>query len=237
METVNGKNYVQRSISDFDQGHRFVGYVSKKFNYLKKKMATTVTFTYNGQQGNPFSYVYNASIIGDDGRGSTNDLIYIPTQADLAQMTFTANTVNGVAYSIAQQKQLLEEYIVGNKYLRKRRGQFAERNGDRLPFAHIIDMSVRQDFNLRMGKKTYQLQFTYDVYNFTNMLSRNWGQTYFLSNDQYALIRFTGFTSASNLTPQYQFSPQTGKPWGVSTSNAAGISARFISQVGLRLSF
>jgi predicted small secreted protein len=237
METVNGKNYVQRSISDFDQGHRFVGYLSKKFNYLKKKMATTVTFTYNGQQGNPFSYVYNASIIGDDGRGSTNDLIYIPTQADLAQMTFTTNTVNGVAYSVAQQKQLLEEYITGNKYLRKRRGQFAERNGDRLPFAHIIDMSVRQDFNIKMGKKTYQVQFTYDVYNFTNMLSRNWGQTYFLSNDQYALIRFTGFTSASNLTPQYQFSPQTGKPWGVSTSNAAGISARFISQVGLRLSF
>ena len=98
-------------------------------------------------------------------------------------------------------------------------------------------MSIRQDFNLKMGKKMYQIQFTYDVYNFTNMLSHNWGQTYFLANDQYALIRFTGFTSATNLTPQYQFSPQTGKPWGVSTSNAAGISARFISQVGLRLSF
>jgi predicted small secreted protein len=237
METINGKNYVQRSISDFDQGHRFVGYMSKKISYLKKKMATTITFTYNGQQGNPFSYVYNASLIGDDGRTSTNDLIYIPTQADLAQMTFTTNTVNGVAYSVAQQKQLLEEYITGNKYLRKRRGQFAERNGDRLPFSHVIDMSVRQDFNLKMGKKTYQVQFTYDVYNFSNMLSRNWGQTYFLSNDQYALIRFTGYVSASNLTPQYQFSPQTGKPWGVSTSNAAGISARFISQVGLRLSF
>ncbi|TMI61350.1 MAG: TonB-dependent receptor [Bacteroidetes bacterium] len=237
METVNGKNYVQRSISDFDQGHRFVGYVSKKFSYLNKKMATTITFTYNGQQGNAFSYVYNASIVGDAGRTSTNDLIYIPTQADLAQMTFTVNTVNGVAYSIAQQKELLEQYIVGNKYLRKRRGQFAERNGDRQPFAHVVDMSIRQDFNLKMGKKMYLIQFTYDVYNFTNMLSHNWGQTYFLSNDQYALIRFTGFTSATNLTPQYQFSPQTGKPWGVSTSNAAGISARFISQVGLRLSF
>jgi hypothetical protein len=237
METINGKNFVQRSISDFDQGHRFVGYVSKKFNYFKKKMATTITFTYNGQQGNPFSYVYSASIIGDDGRGSTNDLIYIPTQADLAQMTFLTNTVNGVTYSVAQQKQLLEEYIVGNKYLRKRRGQFAERNGDRLPFSHIIDMSVRQDFNLKMGKKTYQVQITYDVYNFSNMLSRNWGQTYFLANDQYSLIQFGGFVSASNLTPQYRFSPQTGKPWGVSTSNLAGISARFISQLGIRLSF
>jgi hypothetical protein len=237
METIDGKNFVRRSISDFDQGHRFVGYLSKKFNYLNKKMATTITFTYNGQQGNPFSYVYGSSIIGDDGRGSTNDLIYIPTQAELAAQTFTNNTVNGVVYTVAQQKQLLEQYIQSNKYLRKRRGQFAERNGDRLPFSHIIDMSVRQDFNFKMGKKSYQVQVTYDVYNFTNMLSRNWGQTYFLSNDQYALIQMTGFTSATDFTPNYRFNPQNGKPWGISTSNAAGLSARFISQLGLRVSF
>jgi len=237
METVNGKNFVQRSISDFDQGHRFVGYFSKKFNYLNKKMATTITFTYNGQQGNPFSYIYSQSMIGDVSRTTFGDLIYIPTQSDLAQMTFSSNTVNGVTYTAAQQKQLLEEYIQGNKYLRKRRGQFAERNGDRAPWSHIIDMSIRQDFNIKMGKKTYQLELTYDVYNFTNMLNRNWGQTYFMNFDQYALIRFNGFVAANNLTPQYQFSPQTGKPWNVSTSNSAGISARYIGQVGVRLAF
>ncbi len=237
METVNGKNFVKRSISDFDQGHRFVGYLSKKFNYLSKKMATTFTLTFNAQQGQPFSYVYNASLVGDDGRTSTNDLIYIPTAVELQAMTFTANTVNGITYSIPQQKQLLEEYITGNKYLNKRRGQFAERNGDHLPWSQILDLSVRQDFNLKMGKKTYLVQLTYDVYNFTNMLNRNAGQTYFLSNDQYSLIRFAGFVSAANLTPQYQFSPQTGKPWNVSTSNFAGQSARYISQLGLRINF
>jgi hypothetical protein len=121
--------------------------------------------------------------------------------------------------------------------LRKRRGQVAERNGDRAPWSHIIDMSIRQDFNIKMGKKTYQLELTYDVYNFTNMLNRNWGQTYFMNFDQYALIRFNGFVAANNLTPQYQFSPQTGKPWNVSTSNSAGISARYIGQVGVRLAF
>jgi hypothetical protein len=247
METLNGKNFVNRSFSDFDPGHRFVGYLSKKFNYFKKSMATTITLTYNGQQGNTFSYVYNASLIGDDGRTSTNDLIYIPTASELQALTFAANPVNGVVYSIAQQKQLLEEYIQGNKYLRKRRGQFAERNGDRLPWANIVDLSVRQDFNFKMGKKTYQVQVTYDVYNFTNMLSRNWGQTYFLTNDQYGLIDLGNapvagaqqptFVSATNLTPIYRFRPQTGKPWGISTSNVAGFSARFISQLGIRLSF
>ena len=239
METVNGKNFVQRTISDFDPGHRFIGYLSKKINYLSSKMATTFTLTFNAQQGQAFSYVYNQSIIGDDGRGSSNDMIYIPTAAELQAMTFTNNTVNGVTYTIPQQKQLLEEYITGSKYLNKRRGQFAERNGDRLPWSQILDLSVRQDFNIKMGKKTYQVQLTYDVYNFSNMLNRNWGQTYFLTNDQYALIRFTGFapSPAAALTPSYQFSPQTGKPWGISTSNLAGQSARYISQLGLRLSF
>jgi hypothetical protein len=237
METVNGKNFVPRTISDFDQGHRFVSYLSKKFNYLSRKMATTFTLTFNAQQGQAFSYVYNASLVGDDGRTSTNDLIYIPTAAEVQSMTFTNNTVNGVTYTIPQQKQLLEDYITANKYLNKRRGQYAERNGDRLPWSQILDLSVRQDFNIKMGKKTYQVQLTYDVYNFSNMLNRNWGQTYFLANDQYSLIRFTGFVSATNFTPQYQFSPQTGKPWGISTSNAAGLSARYISQLGLRLSF
>jgi hypothetical protein len=47
----------------------------------------------------------------------------------------------------------------------------------------------------------------------------------------------TGFTSATDFTPNYRFNPQNGKPWGISTSNAAGLSARFISQLGLRVSF
>jgi hypothetical protein len=128
-------------------------------------------------------------------------LIYVPTSAELQAQTFTNTAqINGVVYTVAEQKQLLENYIQGDRYLRKRRGQFAERNGSRLPFTHILDLKLVQDINFKMGKKEYQVQITYDVYNFTHMLNHNWGRTYFLANDQYALIRFTGFTSASDLT-------------------------------------
>jgi hypothetical protein len=237
METVNGRNFVQRSASDFDLGHRIYGYISKKFSYLQNKLATTITLVYNGQQGQPFSYVYNGSIVGDQARGETNDLIYIPTAAELQGQTFLNLTVGTTTYTPAQQKQFLEDYITGNRYLRNHRGQFAGRNGDRLPWSHIIDLKLTQDFNVKIAKRTYQLELSYDVYNFTNMLNHNWGQTYFLSNDQYALIRFNSFVSATNLTPQYQFSPQTGKPWGLSTSTAPGLSARWISQLGVRINF
>jgi len=237
METVNGRNFVQRSTSDFDLGHRFVGYASKRFTYANGRLATTLSLVYNGQQGQPFSYVYSASIVGDRARNETNDLIYVPTAADIQSMTFTTNTINGVAYSAATQRQLLEQYIQGNRYLRNRRGQFAERNGDRLPWSHIVDLKLAQDFNVKVGKRNYSLQLTYDVANFTNLLNRRWGQTYFLANDNYSLIQFTGFASNTDLTPQYRFNPQTGKPWNLSTSTAPGLSARWISQIGLRVNF
>jgi outer membrane receptor for ferrienterochelin and colicin len=237
METVNGRNYLPLSTSDFDLGHRFFAYGSKKFTYGGGKFATTVSLVLNSQQGQAFSYVYSASPVGDRARGETNDLIYIPTSADLQNMTFLNNTINGVTYTPAQQKQLLEDYIQGRRYLRNHRGQFAERNGDRLPWSTILDLRLLQDFNVKVGERSYTVQLSYDVYNFTNMLSRNWGQTYFMTNDSYRLIQFAGFVSASNLTPQYRFNPQTGTPWNVSTSTQPGLSARWISQLGLRVNF
>ena len=237
METVNGRNFIGLSTSDFDLAHRITAAVSKKFTYAKKALATTISLFYTGQSGAPFSYVYNGSPVRDFGTSETNDLIYIPTQADLQGMSFVANTVNGVTYTAQQQKDLLESYIQSTKYLTKHRGQYAERNGSRLPFTHTLDLKIQQDFNVKMGGRLYQLQVAYDVSNFTNMLNKDWGRTYFLSNDQYALISFAGFTSASNLTPTYRFSPQTGKPWGVNTSTVPGYSARWLSQVTVRLIF
>lgn len=237
METVNGRNFIGRSTSDFDLGHRFFAYASKKFSYASQKMATTVTLVYNSQQGQPFSWVYTASMVGDNGRFETNDLIYVPTALELQNMTFLSNSTGGVTYSPAQQKQLLEEFIQGNEYLSKRRGDFAERNGDRLPTQKILDLKIAQDFNIKFGSKTYTIQLSYDIYNFTNFLNRDWGRTYFLTNDNYRLIQFAGYVSSTNLTPQYRFSPQSGDPWNISTSASPGLSARWISQVGARINF
>jgi hypothetical protein len=217
--------------------HRITASVSKKITYAKKAMATTISLFYTGQSGAPFTYVYNGSLVRDFSNSETNDLIYIPTQSDLQGMTFLSNTVNGVTYTPQQQKDLLESYIQNTKYLNKHRGQYAERNAARLPFTHILDLKLQQDFNVKMGGRLYQLQVAYDISNFTNMLNKDWGRTYFLSNDQYALISFAGFTSTTNLTPTYRFSPQTGKPWGVNTSTVPGYSARWLSQLTVRLIF
>jgi hypothetical protein len=237
METVNGRNYMQLSTSDFDLGHRINAFVSKEFKYANNKLATVISLVYNGQSGNPYSYVYRGSPVNDQASNESNDLIYIPTQSDLAGMTFLSNTTGGVTYSPQQQKDLLEAYIQGDRYLRNNRGKYAERNGARLPFTNLLDLKLEQKFNIKLNDRKYTLSVTYDVYNFTNMLNRDWGRTWFLSNDNFPLINFAGYVSSTNLTPQYRFTPTAGKPWGTSTSLTPGYTARWISQLGVRLSF
>ena len=242
VETVNGRNYIERSTSDFSLGHRIFAYASKKFTYFRKTLGTTVTLVFTGQSGNPFSYVYqtNSAVRDLANSATTNDLIYIPTAADLASQTFLSNTIGTTTYTPQQQKDALEAYIQNNKYLSKHRGEFAERNGDRMPFTKILDLSLKQDVNIGVGKRRYQFQVGYDIFNFTNMLNRNWGRTYFLSNDNIGVIGFAGYVSSTNLTPQYRFTPTLNQPQAInniSTTSVPSFSARWTSQVSLRFNF
>jgi len=235
METVNGRNYTGLSTSDNDLQHRITTWVSKKFNYAKNKLTTTVSLFYNGQSGIPYSYVYTKSMINDNGKGEIFDLIYIPTTSDLTNMSFAPIT-GSFSYTPQQQKDALNAFIESDKYLQKHRGEFAKRNGARLPFTHMIDLRLQQDFIIKIKGKSMGLAVTYDVFNFLNMLNKNWGQIYFLQNDSYALITFAGYASTTPvLVPQYQFKPFSGKPYSLQTSTIPGNSARWISQLGLKI--
>ena len=235
METVNGRNDVQRSRSDFDLGHRVSAFIAKKFTYAKGALASTISLVYNGQSGNPFSYVYATGPVRDQGTSESNDLIFIPTADQIKAMTFVTSSPS-FPLSPAQQAAALEDYIAQDNYLSKNRGKYAERNGARLPFTNIIDVKFLQDFNVKIYNKKYQFQLTYDVFNFTNMLNRNWGRTYFMSNDQTSIIKYQGATGST--VPSYSFSPvRDNTPWGISSSTTPSYSARWVSQIGLRFKF
>jgi len=237
METVNGRNFVTVSASDNDLQHRITTWMLKKINYAKSKTATTLSVFYNGQSGSPYSYVYNGSMINDNGNRENFDLIYIPTENDLVSMSFAPinDNTGQVLYSPQQQKDFLNAFIESDKYLKKHRGAFAERNGARLPFTHSIDLRLQQDFTIKIKNKIVGLAITYDIFNFTNMLNRNWGRIYFLTNDNFPLIRFAGYANTATLTPQYQFTPFSGKPYSLQTSTLPGNSARWISQLGMKI--
>ena len=240
METVSGRNNLTRTTSDFDLGHRIYALVSKKFTYANKHAATTITFSYNGQSGNPYSYVYSGNLVGDGVSG--NDLMYVPKdRAEMDLMTFvnTNATVNGVSVVVAptQQKDDLEAFIQGDKYLSKRRGQYAERNGARLPFTNILDFSIAQDFMIKAGKTTHKLTIGLDMFNFTNLLNINAGRQFFLSNDQSALVSFRGYTGGN--TPTFSFNkPANDRAYNINdVQTSANTSSRWNGQATIRYSF
>jgi len=231
METVNGRNYMGLTRSDFDLGQRIFAFASKKFTYAKKSMATTVSLVYNGQSGSPYSFVMATGMVRDYDNSESNDLIYIPRNA--SEIKFVQNG----DYTPEQQWEMFNNYIDNDTYLSKHRGEYAERNGARLPFVNIVDFKLQQDFNIKIKSKTLQLQVTYDIFNFTNFLNKEWGKQYFISNDQALILNMKGYVSSTDLTPTFTYTPPTGRDGKVyDLSDGVYNSSRWTSQIGVRLS-
>ncbi|MBG6186623.1 TonB-dependent receptor [Flavobacterium sp. CAN_S2] len=229
-ETVNGANYLTLSRSDFDPGRRIVsnGNATLKWSKFTK---SRIGFFYEGAQGTPISYVYN-----DSGRllqdtFSNSALIYVPAaQSEIRLVTTSSNTL-----SPQQQWDALSAFIESNEYLRDRKGDYAERNGDRLKTSHVVDLKFAQEFTFNIGKKKHTIELTADVFNFTNLLNKNWGKRYFTSNDQVQLLQQVGFVTGTN-TPTFSYNPAVGN--SINQVDDVGLnSSRWQMQTGVRYTF
>ncbi len=237
QESINGRNYITRSISDNSAEHRVFAFVSKKFTYANGNLATTLGFTYNGQSGSPYSFVYNGQAVRDGQ--NFQDLIFVPTAQQLTASTFTTITPltpGGPTYTPDQQKAALESYIQNDDYLKTRRGQYAERNASRLPFTNVVDMRLAQDFSMKFGSKRYAFQVIYSMFNFGNFLNRDWGHQYFVASDQ-APAAINVSYAPGTLNPRYQFNPTTVAPGSITTTTTPTYASRWTSQLELRVRF
>lgn len=235
MEAVSSRNALPLSNSDFDLGHRVFALISKRFVYAKENMATTVAFTYNGQSGNRYSYTMsNRSFIGDGV--TNNDLMYVPaSRAEMDQMIFVTRLPAGSsaaanAADIVAQKDEFEAFIKADKYLSKRRGQHTERNGARAPFTNVVDMSITQEFSVKVGKTRHALSVRLDMFNFTNFLDKNAGRSYFFNFDQAQVLSLEGFTGTA---PQHKFTKPADNRVGVLSDPAS----RWNGQMTIRYAF
>ena len=177
MPTVLGQNFLELSYSDNDLRHRIIGYVNYKIEYGKKYGGTTtLSLGMVSNSGFNVSYVYGSDLNGD---GQTNDLLYIPNKAtDLSFAPIMSGDV--VRFTPEEQQAAFDKYIDNNEYLKSRRGQYAERNGDVFPWLNRFNFSIIQDLWVKVGKREVKnkLQLRIDILNVGNLLNNDWGVGY-----------------------------------------------------------
>ena len=67
--------------------------------------------------------------------------------------------------------------------MRDNRGSYAERNATRGPWNHIVDFKLLQDFTINSGDKKHKFQISADIFNFTNLLNKDWGKRSFIRSN------------------------------------------------------
>ena len=230
---LNNANAAINSNSLYGNKHRFIAALSKKYDYgSDKKWGTTISLFGSWTSGSKFAYVYG-SIPGEDINqdGTTsNDLMYVPTDAEIDLMTFIPLLdINGVTQNAAAQRTALKQFIAQDEYLSELRGQYTEKYGGETPWYTQVDLRLLQD--LIINPKTKQtLQFSVDVVNIGNMLSSKWGvRQYATTSGYYQPI--TAYYNSNN--PTYQFDPSLKTTF----VDSPDLQSRWQIQLGLRYIF
>jgi len=229
MENVNGLNNLDLSYSDFDLGHRVLAYVSYRLEYANH-MASTFSLVYNGQSGSRYCYVYND--YGDlNGEGeNAGNLIYIPASANEIKL------IDNGDVTAAQQWEALDGFISSDPYLDANRGEYCERNAVHSPFENIMDFRFVQDFYINAGGKKHDLQLTFDIFNFTNLLNKDWGRRYYVAYGTYQLLKYTGMDE-DGTTPTFQYTGPESVDDIFNIDDSGLTSSRWQGQIGVRYIF
>lgn len=215
---VGDANAEALSYSKYGDTHRFIGVASKRWDYgQNNKWSTTISTFFEYARGGRFSYTYAGDINGDGQSG--NDLIYVPTSAEVDQMNFIS-AAEAAAY---------DAFISQDDYLSGRRGQYAERYGALAPWRGRWDVKFLQDYRIKISEdKTNTIQFSVDILNFNNLLNSDWGLI-----QQPNSIQPVGVSVDANGNPSYTFNPDLQETFGYDAS----LASRWQMQVGLRYIF
>ncbi len=173
----NGSNVAELGHSTYVSPNRFIANISYRIQEGKFGASTLGLFYegYNhcyvgGYSYTRYSYTMN-NVTGDTG---ANNLIYIPTAAELSGMPFVSDE-NKAAY---------ESFIAGDKYLSRHRGEYSQRGGAVAPWQSRFNFKFTQDINFNVNRETvHTLQIGFDINNIGNLINSKWGATDRLSSD------------------------------------------------------
>lgn len=113
---------------------------------------------FSARSGSPYAYTSLSDLNGDGNTG--NDLLYIPRDA------------NDISLANAADWDRLNTFITSERCLREQRGRIMERNSCRNPWQKFVDIRLGKVIQTLGGQS---LQVTADVFNFLNLVDKNWG--------------------------------------------------------------
>ncbi|HZG25183.1 MAG TPA: TonB-dependent receptor, partial [Chitinophagaceae bacterium] len=227
VQVVGDPNNPPLATTNYALTHRIIGVFTYNLNYTKY-MRSSVSFFYSGNSGYKVTYLVNGDL-NNDGR-FMNDLLYVPRNPSEIKFVDFLNADNTVRYTAAQQSAAFDAFVSNDKYLSKRRGMYTERNGSSNPWEHVVDMRFTQDFFITVKENKHTLQFTFDVFNLTNLLNKDWGRQYTVTNQAFTLL--TTVNRTGNVSPGRGYNFTIGQdPFTVA------FGSRFQGQLGLRYSF
>lgn len=192
--------------------------------------ATTISAFYNGQTGQPYSWVFANDANGDS---YSRDLVYIPKQGDVIFQKGVSQQAIDQFYAFIQQ----------DSYLKDHQGQIARRNATRAAWTNQLDLSVSQEVpGLFKGNKG---EIRLDVYNFLNMLNNDWGQQLYVPFPYTrSLASFAGVDQATGkyiyslpLDAKGNYQPGTKVVYDAGRDIKTNVVSRWSAMLTLRYTF
>jgi len=230
---INGANSPELSYAGYITPDKLISSISYRIEYLKS-MATSISMFYEGGSTGRFSYVYSSNVVRD-GAGS-NNLIYIPK--DPSEITFVNRTVNTFVWTAQAQSDAFFAYIDQDKYLRSRKGKYAERNGALMPWRNQFDVKIMQDFFVNVGGKRNTLQVSLDILNFANLLSKHWGLSQlYKQGNILTQTNVSSIVAGGAVKPTYQLNPYNNTMLTNTLTNNISYSSTYSMQLGIRYIF
>ncbi len=217
--------------------HRVVGSVSYN-KELIGKLKTGITVFYSGDNQGRYSYSYSSDFNRD---GQVNDLIYVPK--DASEITFIDiaagnSAYGGKAYTAAEQSKIFFELIENDKYLKSRKGQYAERNGAKLPWRNQFDLRFTQDLIRNVAGTRNGLQIFIDIFNVGNLLNSSWGTYNTSIGNLLTPTNTSSLVAGGNVKPTFRLNSNNGDIInGKTYRKNVSISSTYYMQFGARITF
>ncbi|HYC85582.1 MAG TPA: TonB-dependent receptor, partial [Chryseosolibacter sp.] len=229
---IGNANNPELSYANYVVPHRVIASVSYRIEYARHA-ATQIALFFEGSTYGRFSYTYSSDFNRD---GQTNDLIYVPK--DETEITFAPLTVGSTTYTPEEQSTMFFDYIEQDDYLKRRKGLYAERNGAKYPWRNQVDLRIAQDVFMNIGGKKNTVQVTLDIFNFGNLLNKNWGVVKQLNaNALLTPANTSSLVADGTVEPTFRLATFGGQPVTKTFRDNNSIASTYYMQFGIRYIF